>query len=129
MPSPIMNMDGEGISDIKDFFRKKLVQLGVIQPTEEEQQAMMEAMMAQSQQQDPQSMYLMAEATKAQALAVKAQADTEYTLARTEETRAKTAETVSNIDIDQRRSAIETAEKIGQAVAQANVVPPTTQFG
>jgi hypothetical protein len=126
----IMNMDGEGISDIKDFFRQKLVQLGVVKPTEEEQMAMMEAMMAQGQAQpDPQSMYLMAEATKAQALAVKAQADTEYTLARTQETRAKTAETISNIDIDQRRSAVETAEKIGQAVAQANVVPPTTQFG
>lgn len=126
----IMNMEGEGISDIKDFFRKKLVQLGVVPPTEEEQQQMLEAMMAQGQQQDPQSMYLMAEATKAQALAVKAQADTEYTLARTEETRAKTAETVSNIDIDQRKSAIETAEKIGAALQpQMNVVPPTTQFG
>ena len=126
----IMNMDGEGIADIKDFFRKKLVQLGVVPPTEEEQQQMLEAMMAQGQQQDPQSMYLMAEATKAQALAVKAQADTEYTLARTEETRAKTAETVSNIDIDQRKSAIETAEKIGAALQpQMNVVPPTTQFG
>lgn len=125
----IMNMDGEGIGDIKDFFRKKLVQLGVVKPTEEEQQALMEAMMAQGQQQDPQSMFLMAEAAKAQALAVKAQADTEYTLARTEETRAKTAETISNIDIDQRRSAVETAEKIGQAIASRNAVPPTAQFG
>jgi hypothetical protein len=124
----IMNMDGEGIGDIKDFFRKKLVQLGVIQPTEEEQMAMMEAMMA-GQQPDPQSMYLMAAAQEAQAKAVQAQANTEYSLARAEETKAKTMETLSNIDIDQRKSAVETAEKIGQAVAQANVVPPTTQFG
>jgi hypothetical protein len=125
----IMNMDGEGIGDIKDFFRKKLVQLGVVQPTEEEQQAMMEAMMA-GQQPDPQSMYLMAAAQEAQAKAVQAQANTEYSLARAEETRAKTAETLSNIDIDQRKSAIETAEKIGVALQpQMNVVPPTTQFG
>jgi hypothetical protein len=126
----IMNMDGEGISDIKDFFRKKLVQMGVVKPTEEEQQQMMEAMMAQGQQPDPQSMFLMAEAEKAQALALKAQADTEYSLARTEETRAKTAETISNIDIDQRKSAIETAEKIGAALQpQMNAVPSAAQFG
>jgi hypothetical protein len=126
----IMNMDGEGIADIKDFFRKKLVQMGVVKPTEEEQQQMMEAMMAQGQQPDPQSMFLMAEAEKAQALALKAQADTEYSLARTEETRAKTAETISNIDIDQRKSAIETAEKIGAALQpQMNAVPPAAQFG
>jgi hypothetical protein len=126
----IMNMDGEGIADIKDFFRKKLVQMGVVKPTEEEQQQMMEAMMAQGQQPDPQSMFLMAEAEKAKALALKAQADTEYSLARTEETRAKTAETISNIDIDQRKSAIETAEKIGAALQpQMNAVPSAAQFG
>lgn len=126
----IMNMDGEGISDIKDFFRSKLVQMGVVKPTEEEQQQMMEAMMAQGQQPDPQAMYLMAEAQKAEALSLKAQADTQYSLARTEETRAKTAETLSNIDIDQRKSAIESAEKIGAALQpQTNVVPPATQFG
>ena len=109
---------------------KKLVQLGVVQPTEEEQMAMMQAMMAQGQQPDPQSAYLFAAAAEAQAKAVKAQADTEYTLARSEETKAKTAETLSNIDIDQRKSAIEMAEKIGAAVQRPqNVVPPTTQFG
>jgi hypothetical protein len=124
----IMNMDGEGIDDVREYFRKQLVQLGVLQPTEEEQQEMMMAM--QSQQPDPQSAYLMAEAGKAEALTIKAQADTEYTLARSQETRAKTAETLSNIDIDQRKSAIESAEKIGEALrTQTNAVPPTAQFG
>lgn len=124
----IMNMDGEGIDDVREYFRKQLVQLGVLQPTEEEQQEMMMAM--QNQQLDPQSAYLMAEAGKAEALTIKAQADTEYTLARSQETRAKTAETLSNIDIDQRKSAIESAEKIGEALRpQTNAVPPTAQFG
>jgi len=110
----IMNMDGEGIEEVREFFRKQLVQMGVVKPTEEEQQAMMMAAM-EGQQPDPQAMYLMAAAAEAQAKAVKAQADTEYTLAKSEETKAKTVETLSNIDIDQRRSAIETAEKIGAA--------------
>jgi hypothetical protein len=125
----IMNMDGEGIGDIKDFFRKKLVQIGVVKPTEEEQLAMMEAMTA-GQQPDPQSMYLMAAAQEAQAKAVQAQANTEYSLARAEETKAKTMETLSNIDLDQRKAAIETAEKIGAALQpRVNVVPSATQFG
>jgi len=125
----IMNMDGEGIGDIKDFFRKKLVQMGVIKPTEEEQQAMMEAM-AQGQQPDPQSVYLMAAAEEAQAKSIQAQANAEYSLARAEESKAKTMETLSTIDIDQRKSAIETAEKIGAALQpRVNVVPSATQFG
>jgi hypothetical protein len=125
----IMNMDGEGIGDIKDFFRTKLVQMGVIKPTEEEQQAMMEAM-AQGQQPDPQSVYLMAAAEEAQAKSIQAQANAEYSLARAEESKAKTMETLSTIDIDQRKSAIETAEKIGAALQpRVNVVPSATQFG
>jgi hypothetical protein len=123
----IMNMDGEGISDIKDFFRKKLVQLGVIKPTDEEQMAMMEAMMGQ-QQPDPQAMYLMAAAQEAQAKAVGAQASAEYNLARAEETKAKTIQTLSQIDIDQRKAAIETAEKIGAALEPQTVAVPPTAF-
>lgn len=125
----IMNMDGEGIGDIKDFFRTKLVQMGVIKPTEEEQQAMMEAM-AQGRQPDPQAVYLMAAAEEAQAKSIQAQANAEYSLARAEESKAKTMETLSTIDIDQRKSAIETAEKIGAALQpRVNVVPSATQFG
>jgi len=124
----IMNMEGEGIADIKEYFRKQLVQMGVLQPTEEEQQQMMEAQA--NVQQDAQTTYLLAEAAKSQAQAIKAQADTEYTLARSEETKAKTIQTLSSVDIDERKSAIETAEKIGAAIQpQTNVVPPSTQLG
>ena len=124
----IMNMEGEGIGDIKEYFRKQLVQMGVMQPTEEEQQQMMEAQA--NVQQDAQTTYLLAEAAKSQAQAIQAQANTEYTLARSEETKAKTIQTLSSVDIDERKSAIETAEKIGAAIQpQMNVVPPSTQFG
>jgi hypothetical protein len=124
----IMNMEGEGIGDIKEYFRKQLVQMGVLKPTEEEQQQMMEAQA--NVQQDPQSAYLLAEAAKSQAQAIQAQANTEYTLARSEETKAKTIQTLSSVDIDERKSAIETAEKIGAAIRpQTNVVPPSTILG
>jgi hypothetical protein len=123
----IMNMDGEGISDIKDFFRKKLVQIGVIKPTDEEQAQMMEAAISQ-QQPDPQAMYLMAAAQEAQAKAVGAQATAEYNLAKAEETKAKTIQTLSQIDIDQQKAAIETAEKIGAALEPQTVAVPPTAF-
>ena len=92
----IMNMEGEGIGDIKEYFRKQLVQMGVMQPNEEEQQQMMEAQ--QNQQPDPQAMYLMAEAQKSEALARKADADTELTMANAEKTKADTLSILSEID-------------------------------
>ena len=71
-----------------------------------------------------------AAAQEAQAKAVQAQANTEYNLARAEETKAKTIQTLSTIEIDQRKSAIETAEKIGAALQPQQVaVPPTAPFG
>jgi hypothetical protein len=121
----MMNMEGEGIGEVRDYFRTKLVQMGVIEPTEQEAQEMMAAM--QNQQPDPQSLYLQAEATKAQAQAVKAQADTEYTMARAEETRAKTIETLASVENDQRESAVKTAKNLQDIVqgAQGMRQPPS----
>jgi hypothetical protein len=121
----MMNMEGEGIGEVRDYFRTKLVQMGVIEPTEEEAAEMMAAM--QNQQPDPQSLYLQAEATKAQAQAVKAQADTEYTMARAEETRAKTIETLASVENDQRESAVKTAKNLQDIVqgAQGMRQPPS----
>jgi hypothetical protein len=117
----MMNMEGEGISDVRDFFRKKLVGLGVLKPTDDEAEQMATAM--QNRQPDPQAVYLQAEATKASALAVKAQADTEYTIARAEETRAKTIETLSSIESNQRESAVKTAQSLQQVVQGAQQMP------
>jgi hypothetical protein len=121
----MMNMEGEGIWEVRDFFRKRLVQMGVIKPTEDEAAEMMMAL--QNQQPDPQSLYLQAEAAKAQAQAVKAQADTEYTMARAEETRAKTVETLASVQNDQRESAVKTAKNLQEIVqgAQGMRQPPS----
>ena len=121
----MMNMEGEGIWEVRDFFRQKLVQMGVIKPTEQEGEELMVAM--QNQQPDPQSLYLQAEAAKAQAQAVKAQADTEYTMARAEETRAKTIETLASVENDQRESAVKTAKNLQDIVqgAQGMRQPPS----
>lgn len=120
----MMNMEGEGIWEVRDFFRKRLVQMGVIKPTEEE--AAERALAMQNQQPDPNALYLQAAAAEAQAKAVKAQADTEYTMARAEETRAKTVETLASVENDQRESAVKTAKNLQDIVqgAQEMRQPP-----
>ncbi|MGD2065869.1 MAG: portal protein [Candidatus Bathyarchaeota archaeon] len=92
----IMNMEGEGVSDVRQYFRKKLVGQGVIEPTEEEAQEMAEA--AANAQPSAQDQYLQAESQKSMAQAQKAQADTLYTNARADETVAKTMETIAKMD-------------------------------
>ena len=94
----MMNMEGEGISDANAYFRKKLLRMGVVQPTEEEAQELMAEM--QGQPQDPNAMYLQAAAEEATAKAAQARASTVKTVADAELSRAKTVETLSNVDMD-----------------------------
>lgn len=89
------NMDGEGLGDVREYYRKQLVQLGVMQPSEADMEAAEAA--AQNQQPDPQAELVAALAAKEGALATKAQADTEYTIAKTEGERADTLKTLNEI--------------------------------
>jgi len=82
----MLNMEGEGISDVRDYFRSKMVKMGVIKPNEEEAAAMAEA--AQNQEPDPQQQYLLSAAKEAEAKALKTAADTKLTEAKTLETLA-----------------------------------------
>jgi len=117
----MMNVDGEGMSDIRDFFRQKLVQAGVLKPTQEEAQALAQA--AAQQQPDPQALYLQAAAQEAQARAMKAQADTQLAIAKSEEVKAKTVETLANVNVSAQSQAIKTAE----AIARATTARPAPQ--
>ena len=110
----LMNMEGEGLSEARKFFRKRLVGMGVVEPTEEEMQQMQEA--AQGQQPNPNDMYLQAAAAEAEAKAGKAQADTAHTLAKTQETEAKTAEILAGIDSQARNDALKVAKEMREPV-------------
>ena len=109
------DLEGEGVADVREFFRKKMIRIGAVKPTEEEQEELMAEM--QNQQPDPQTVYLQAEAQKSEALAVKAQADTALTMARQKETIAKTAETLAKIDRDDQAQAFSEAEKLFNAAS------------
>jgi len=122
----MMNMAGEGISDVRDFFRNRLIKIGVIKPTEQESQELMAEM--QGQPEDPNSVFLKAAAEEAIAKAAKARADTVATVADSELTRAKTIETMAGIELDSQAQAIELAKEIGIGVEMQNQQPDLLPF-
>jgi hypothetical protein len=113
----MMNMEGEGIDDVRTYFRKKLVQLGVMKPTEEEAQEMMAEM--EGQPQDPNAIFLQAAAEEAVAKAAKARADTVETVAAAELKRAQTIETLSKVDLQEQKQAMEAVQMLGGMLQQS----------
>ena len=107
----MMNMEGEGITEVRDYFRKKLLRMGVVKPTEEEQQTMAEEQA--NQQPDPNTQYLQAAADEATANATQARAKTILTVAQADETKAKTMKTLAEVDASEQRQALEIIEKFG----------------
>jgi len=110
----MMNMEGEGLADTNAYFRKKLVRMGVVEPTDAEREELMAEM--QGQPQDPNAIFLQAAAEEATAKAAKARADTVETIAEAEYKRAKTAETLSNIDNEDQRLAMESVKAVQDMV-------------
>ena len=120
----MMNMEGEGISDANAYFRKKLLRMGVVQPTEEEAQELMAEM--QGQPQDPNAMYLQAAAEEATAKAAKARADTVETVASAELKRAQTLETLGKVDETAQNMALTNAEAV-QEILRGQIVQPVVR--
>lgn len=111
-----MNMEGEGIKDFRNYYRKWLVQIGVVEPTDEEQQEMIAA--AQNQPPDPNAQYLEAAAEEASAKAQKAKADTIKVVADAEKTRAETAATLAQMNRDDQQATLDMVQQINQATEQ-----------
>lgn len=102
----MMNMEGEGISDVRDFFRMKLLRMGVIKPTEEEgEQLEKEAANAPPNAQEE---YFKSAGEEAEANAASARADTVETIANASQIQAKE----ENIQADTVKKLAE-ADKIG----------------
>ena len=117
----MMNMEGEGIAEVREYFRRKLIKMGVVKPTEDELNELMQEL--QNQSPDPNSEYLKAAADEATSNAVKARADTVLTVAKAEETKAKTAETLSNIDIAQRDHLLGMVQTLGEQALPGGEMP------
>jgi hypothetical protein len=111
----MMNMEGEGLEDIRAHFRRKMVMAGVVKPTEEEQKQMEAA--SQNKQPDPQSEALLAMAEKDKASAQQVRANTLKTLADADKSKAQTLEVLAGIDAQEQARALE----VQTATAQPNM--------
>lgn len=120
----MMNMEGEGISDANAYFRKKLLRMGVVKPTDDEAQELMAEM--QGQPQDPNAMYLQAAAENETAKAAKARADTVETVASAELKRAQTLETLGKVDETAQNMALTNAEAV-QEILQGQIIQPVVR--
>lgn len=90
----LMNMEGEGLSDLQPYFRKKLLAVGAVKPTEDEQKEQEAAQQQQAQQPpDANTQYLMAAAQSQAADAMNKQATASLTAAKIEQTNALTDKT------------------------------------
>ena len=107
----LMNLEGEGIGELRDWSRKKLVGMGIMKPTPEEETEM-EAAAQQPLPPDPQAMLAEALALEAKSKAMKASADAALALARTEESKARAAETLAGIPLARQETALKTAQAI-----------------
>jgi len=109
----MMNMEGEGISEVREYFRRKLLKMGVVKPSEDEAKELSEA--AANTPPDANTEYLKAAATAEEARAVKARADTVLTVAKAEETKANTMKIASEIDQAESAQALEVIRTFGNA--------------
>jgi hypothetical protein len=118
----LANIQGEGMSDINKFMRKKLVKMGVFEPTDQEAEDLAKDLA--NVQPDPNALYLQAAAKEAEAKAMKAEADTMLTLAKTEETKVDMQMTMAKMGTEEQNQAINAAKAIQKAVQNpANPLP------
>lgn len=111
----LMNMEGEGMADIRAYYRKKLVAQGVIKPTPEEKKELEEQQA--NQQPDPNAAFLAASAKKALS-------DAALSEAKVGQTHADTIGKLAAVESGQLRDAIDLAAAISpDAGAPAGVQP------
>jgi hypothetical protein len=118
----IANLQGEGLQDVKNYFRKKMVQMGAVKPNEEEQK-MLEAQ-AQQAKPDPNAAYLQAAAEEAQAKAAKARADTLLVVAKADQTKADTAKVIAAMTQDEQRHVLEVSKMLNETSSAPELQEP-----
>lgn len=125
------NIDGEGLQDLRDFMRKKLINMGVVQPTDDEKaelQAEQEA--AANQPPDAQTVALTAQARDFNAAATLKEAQTVKAMADADFSHANAAKALSDVQLGQLSQIIDMLQAITAADQQRaavvdNAVPPT----
>ena len=118
----MMNMEGEGINDVRDYFRRKLIKMGVVKPSDDEAKEL-QAELA-NQPPDPNAEFLKASADQATAEATKARANTVLTVAKAKQTEAQTMETLVNMDHSKQDQLMKTVQMLGEQAAGGEMPQP-----
>lgn len=105
----MMNMEGEGLKDVRKFFRTRLVKMGAVEPNEEEMEAMQAEISAAKP--DANEELLLAEAERSRSSAL-------LNAAKIQETAAKTAKTMAEIDNEGKSIAIDVLKVIREPQAR-----------
>lgn len=120
----VMNQDGEGIDDFHEYVRQKALSLGLVEPNDEEREAMAEA--AQNAEPDPMAQLANAQAQDFIAGAAKkveevkeVRADTLLKMAKRDETMADTLAKLSEIGAE-RRNATPSAPTLARTLPLPN---------
>lgn len=127
------NIDGEGLQDVRDYFRKQLVQQGVIPPNDQEKaEAEEAAAQAAAQPPDANTVALTAQARDLNASATYKEAQTVQALANADKLRADATKTLSDTEASKLDSAMSMLQQIMQVVQQQQGMvqaqqPPTPQ--
>lgn len=118
----LMNMEGEGITDARDWARRRMIKMGVVKPNEEEL-AQLQAEQAGAQP-SPQDQYLTAAAEQAQADAGAARAKTVQTVADADLKRAQTAKTLAETASARNAQMLASAEALQKMLAPPQQTAP-----
>jgi hypothetical protein len=122
----MMNMEGEGISDVRRYFRRKLIKMEVLKPNEQEAAELQKE--AAGQQPSAQDQYLLAAADQARAEGAQAQAGTIQKQADADKKRAETLEILRNLDAESTRLLVDAIQKLGPSVTPPSIAgSPVTQ--
>lgn len=106
------NLEGEGLGDLRNWFRKKLISVGAVTPTEDEARDLAEAQA--KQQPDPNAVATMALAEQAVAEAEQARAKSVLTAAQADKARADTAAVLAELDVTQRAQLVDEVRALAE---------------
>lgn len=106
----LLNIEGEGISEVREYFRRKLLKMGVLTPSDEERGELADELA--NTPPSPQDQYLQASAQAEAARGAKAQAETELAMARAQKTRVEATDIAKDIEGKDQQQALDLLDRI-----------------
>lgn len=111
----LMNIEGEGVEDVRAFARRDALRKGLAKPTPEEAQEMLAE--AQEKPVDANEQLARSLAAEAAAKAQKAVADVSLTEAKVDQTKAETIATLADVDVSRQAAAVDAVKSLQELQA------------